>query len=134
MVCGAEKEGNFQLCSRADENLISLLIAANLKYGRRARWLNALEVFLECNGKVSGLEKNQDLILRLLLEDRRVLLDFTCDYTDGEPKKRIPQAISAGETRRAMNRIELMLGIMLSSLRCPLPLFETKSDKKSKTF
>ena len=102
-------EGNFQLCSRADENLISLLIAANLKYGRRARWLNALEVFLECNGKVSGLEKNQDLILRLLLEDRRVLLDFTCDYTDGGPNKRIPQAISAGETRRAMNRIELML-------------------------
>ena len=102
-------EGNFRLCHHVSEDLISLLISANLKYGRRARWLDALEVFLECNGKVDGLENNQDLILRLLLEDKQVLLDFTCDYTDSSANVRIPQALRSNDSRRGLDRIGLML-------------------------
>ena len=102
-------EGNFRLCHHVSEDLISLLISANLKYGRRARWLDALEVFLECNGKADGLKNNQDLILRLLLEDKQVLLDFTCDYTDSSANVRIPQALRSNDSRRGLDRIGLML-------------------------
>jgi hypothetical protein len=39
-------EGNLRACSEVSEGLISRLLYANIEYGRRARWLNIIEIFL----------------------------------------------------------------------------------------
>lgn len=39
-------EGNLRACSEVSEGLIRRLMCANIVYGRRARWLNIIEIFL----------------------------------------------------------------------------------------
>ena len=74
------------------------LLMANVKYGRRARWLNIIEIFLEFKG--NPIQKNQDLILRLLLDEKEVLLDFTGDYSIGSVNLDLPQSLSRDDPRR----------------------------------
>lgn len=71
---------------------------ANVKYGRRARWLNIVEIFLDYKGR--PIAKNQELILRLLLDEKEVLLDFTCDYSEGSENLELPQGLSEDDPRR----------------------------------
>ena len=71
---------------------------ANVKYGRRARWLNIVEIFLDFKGR--PIAKNQELILRLLLDEREVLLDFTCNYSVGSENLELPQGLSKDDPRR----------------------------------
>jgi len=99
-------EGNLKICSDA-RSLIQSLIRANITYGRRARWLNCIEIFVECNGK--PIPKNQELVLRLLLDEKDILLDFTCDYSLGSKNLQIPQGISGSDSRRGKNRVQLMI-------------------------
>ena len=100
-------EGNLKVCEEVSESLIRKLIFANVKFGRRARWLNILEVFLECQGK--PIQKNQELILRLLLDDKDILVDFTCDYQEGSKNLKIAQSLGRGDERRGKSRQELMI-------------------------
>jgi len=102
-------EGNLKICSEVSEHMIQKLVYANVKYGRRARWLNILEIFLECQGK--PIRRNQDLILRMLIDDKDLLIDFTCDYSEGKSNKnlQIAQALEMGDTRRGKTRQDLMI-------------------------
>jgi hypothetical protein len=44
-------EGNLDLCTNISEALLLEIVGANVKYGRRARWLDLLEIFLQCKGQ-----------------------------------------------------------------------------------
>lgn len=61
---------------------------------------------IECNGK--PIRKNQDRILRLLLDEKDVLLDFTCDHSYGSKNVQLPQGLSKGDARMGKDRIALM--------------------------
>ena len=105
---GAIMEGDDSMCSgKAVDHIVNRLISANIKYGRRSRWMRTLELFLFSNGRV--LHANQNKILNLLLEDQDVLLDFTCDYTDGSKNLKIAQDLESDDPRRGMDRIALMI-------------------------
>ncbi|KAJ1466356.1 hypothetical protein T484DRAFT_1861897 [Baffinella frigidus] len=57
---------NARLIATVPESFFRHFISAILTWGRKARWLNFFQVFLEVNG--SPFKRNQDVILRLVLE------------------------------------------------------------------
>jgi len=61
----------------------------------------------ECNG--SPISNNQNTVLRLLVEEKDVLLDFTCDYSHGSKNLDLPQSVSTDDPRKGKDRIALML-------------------------
>ena len=69
---------NTKLISQVPESLIRRFCTAIQTWGRKARWLRIFEVLLFVNGW--PFKRNQDLVLRILLEDWEWLLDLKCDY------------------------------------------------------
>lgn len=56
------------------------MIEGIILWGRKPRWLRFFKVMLEING--APLKRNQDLVLRLLLQVKEAVVDLTGDYTD----------------------------------------------------
>ena len=92
---------NPRLSSRAGEVFLSKFITAIKTWGRRARWLTFYHAFLLVKGQVP-VKRNQDLILRLLLDDKDAVLDLTCDYSKSK-------FLSESDDRYGKTRIELLL-------------------------
>jgi hypothetical protein len=92
---------NPKLSARVGEQLFSKFINAIKTFGRRARWLNFFQPFMIINGK-TAVTRNQDVIFRLLLEDKEAILDLTCNYKES-------QYLSKTDTRYGKTRIELLL-------------------------
>ncbi|KAJ1488130.1 hypothetical protein T484DRAFT_1784348 [Baffinella frigidus] len=79
---------NARLISQVPEALMRHFMTAIHTWGRKARWLRFFEVFLEIGG--IPFRRNQDLILRLVMEDWDALLDLSCDYS--QPNQDLPQS------------------------------------------
>ena len=92
---------NTGLCARISESFLRLFINAIKTWGRRARWLSFLEVFILVNGQ--PLKRNQDLILRLLLEEQDTVIDLTCDYSHPAC------CLSKNDARYGKSRLELIV-------------------------
>ena len=69
---------NGRLIAQVPESFFRHFVQAILTWGRKARWLNFFEVFLEIDG--SPFKRNQDLVLRLIMEEWDMLIDLQCDY------------------------------------------------------
>ena len=92
---------NTALCSKATEPFFRQFVVAIKTWGRRARWLSFFQVFIMVHGR--PLKRNQDLILRLLMEDSDAVLDLTCDYS-------VPTCrLSKADARYGKTRLELIL-------------------------
>uniref|UniRef100_A0A7S0Z297 Inositol 1,4,5-trisphosphate receptor n=1 Tax=Hemiselmis tepida TaxID=464990 RepID=A0A7S0Z297_9CRYP len=70
------------------------------RFGRKARWLAFLKVFLSIRGR--PIQRNQDTLLALLLNDADEILDLTGSYVDGA-------GLAATDERYGKTRLELML-------------------------
>ena len=70
---------NKRLCSKVPEGLFRHFIFSVRVWGRRARWLTFFLIFLTIKDR--PIKRNQDMILRLLLEDKEAVLDLECDYS-----------------------------------------------------
>ena len=90
---------NPRLISQVPESLFRHFIDAILTWGRKARWLRFFEVFLEVQG--SPLKRNQDLLLRMVLDDFDKLIDLECDY-------RASRFLPRSDPRTGMTRLELI--------------------------
>jgi len=91
---------NASLCVRINEDFLRTFMDAIKVWGRKARWLSFFDVFIVQRG--NPMKRNQDLILRLLLEDKEALIDLTCDYTDSP-------YLSKSDERFGMSRLDLMV-------------------------
>jgi hypothetical protein len=102
---------NTQLIGLVRESLYRHFIVAILTWGRKARWLRFFEVFLEIAGQ--PCRRNQDIILRLVLEDWETLVDLECDYrnspylprTDLRHGKTMLELIREGEHRMVVRSL-----------------------------
>ena len=92
---------NAVLCAQVPESFYRHFIYAILTWGRKPRWLSFFEVFLAING--SPAKRNQDIILRLLLEDRDSLIDLDCDYSVEGAR------LSKSDERAGKKRLDLLL-------------------------
>jgi hypothetical protein len=92
---------NPKLLARVGERLFLKFIYSIKRFGRRARWLNFFQPFMIMNGK-TAVQRNQDVILRLLLDEKEAILDLTCNYKES-------QYITKTDTRYGKTRIELLL-------------------------
>jgi hypothetical protein len=91
---------NSRLCSKVPEDFFRVFILAIRDWGRRARWLGFFQIFMVMKGR--PLKKNQDLILRLLLDEEEAILDLTCDYRDSP-------WLYAKDERLGKHRLQLMI-------------------------
>ena len=64
---------------QVSESFFLLFINSIKIWGRRDRWLTFFQPFIVVHGR--PLKRNQDLILRLLLEESDAVIDLTCDYS-----------------------------------------------------
>lgn len=92
---------NPKLAGRIGEQLFSKFIYAVKIFGRRARWLNFLQPFLIVKNK-TPVKRNQDVIVRLLLDEKEAIVDLSCDYRNSE-------YLSKADTRYGKTRIDLLL-------------------------
>ena len=93
---------NEHLCSRVREEFCLIFIRAIKDWGRRARWLSFLQNMMVVNNR--PIKHMQDMILRLLLDDTEVLLDFSCDYSEREKR-----FLFRGDERQGKTRMQLMI-------------------------
>jgi len=91
---------NPTLCTQVQEAFFRHFIFSILTYGRKPRWLSFFEVFVSIDGNPS--KRNQDMLLRLLLEEKDTIIDLTCDYTDS------PFLIKSDE-RSGKKRLDLLI-------------------------
>jgi len=92
---------NKRLTGRIGEDLFSKFVASIKKCGRRARWLSFFQPFMIMREKIP-VKRNQDVILRVLLDDKEAVLDLTCDY-------RSSPYLSKSDERYGKTRIDLLL-------------------------
>eukprot|EP00960_Hanusia_phi_P036737 752497-Hanusia_phi.AAC.1 len=91
---------NPRLCSQVPEHFFRHFLNSIKKHGRNARWLRFFDVFLFINN--SPLKRSQDLILRLIMEDKDDLIDLTCDY-------RQSRWLQPSDPRYGKDRLTLMI-------------------------
>jgi hypothetical protein len=91
---------NPTLCAMVKEDFYRHFVYCILTYGRKPRWLAFFEVFISIRGNPS--RRNQDKILRLLLEEREAVIDLECDYTSSP-------YLSKMDERTGMKRLDLMI-------------------------
>ena len=91
---------NSPLCAQVSEPYFRRFVNAIKVWGRRARWLLFFQVFIAVKGR--PIKRNQDIVLRLLLEDSDAVLDLTCDYSQPDCR------LSKNDERFGMTRIDLM--------------------------
>eukprot|EP00960_Hanusia_phi_P030497 748658-Hanusia_phi.AAC.3 len=91
---------NARLCTQVPETFFRHFLTSIKRHGRNARWLRFFDVFLVID-KVP-LKRNQDLILRLLMEDKDAVLDLTCDYRESK-------VLPLSDERYGKDRLTLML-------------------------
>ena len=91
---------NVRLCRRVADNWLRTYVQAIKAWGRRARWLSFFQAFMVVRGK-NPVKRMQDLILRLLLEEKEAVLDLTCDYTRSK-------FLSIRDARYGMTRLDLL--------------------------
>ena len=86
-------------------------------FGRQWQWLELLTSFLQVAG--NPVKKHQQHILRLLVENKDLALDFTCDYTASVDNVNAA-FICAQDPRLGLSRIDLMRASMhkLDDLLC----------------
>ena len=70
---------NGSLCGKVPEGLFKHFVYAISVWGRRSRWLTFFLTFLIIEDR--PVKRNQDMILRLLLEEKEAVLDLDCDYS-----------------------------------------------------
>ena len=91
---------NVALCAQIPETFYRHFTYCILTWGRKPRWLQFFEVFLSINGNPS--KRNQDMILRLLLEEKDALIDLSCDYVESE-------FLCKTDVRYGKKRLDLLL-------------------------
>jgi len=91
---------NMALCAQTPEDFLRHFIFCLKVWGRRARWLSFFQYFILVRG--SPVKRNQDLLLRLLMEDVDIL-DLSCDYSSSDCK------LAKSDERFGMTRIQLLL-------------------------
>ena len=91
---------NPALCAMVKEDFYRHFVYCILTYGRKPRWLKFFEVFLSIRGNPS--RRNQEKILRLLLEEREAVIDLECNYTSSP-------YLSKTDERTGMKRLDLMI-------------------------
>jgi hypothetical protein len=95
---------NIILTRRIEEEVLRDFIVAITKWGRRARWLSFFQVFIIIKDR--PLKRNQDMILRLLLDEQEAVLDLDCDYSR---KGSGAKYLSVNDERFGKTRIQLLL-------------------------
>jgi len=93
-------QDNPTLCSTVSESFLRSFLDAIKVWGRRARWLSFFTVFIVQKGR--AMKRNQDLVLRLLFDEKEALLDLSCDYTASP-------YLSKADERSGMSRVDLMI-------------------------
>lgn len=93
-------QDNLALCATVSESFLRIFCDAIKMWGRKARWLNFFTVFLVQKGR--AMKRNQDLLLRVLLDDKDALLDLSGDYSSSP-------YLSKSDGRYGMSRLDLMI-------------------------
>jgi len=91
---------NAALCGQVKEDFYRHFVFCIMTYGRKARWLSFFNVFLSIRGNPS--RRNQDMILRLLLEEKDAVIDLECDYTASP-------YLSKSDERTGKKRLDLLI-------------------------
>ena len=93
---------NRELSAQVNEKILRKFVQTIVRYGKRARWLHFLETFVVVNGR--PLKRNQDMIMRLLLqEEDEVVLELDGDQ-EGEREGDKSRASLMMEREHEVNR------------------------------
>jgi hypothetical protein len=95
---------NAKLCAQVDKDVLEIFVTCIKTWGRRAGWLSFYQALMIIEGKEgkTPVRSAQDMIIKLLLEDKEAILDLTCDY-------RNTQFLPRADIRYGMTRIDLLL-------------------------
>jgi len=91
---------NLSCLSLLRSDFMTKFVGLITKYGRKARWLAFLHVFVSIKGR--PIQRNQDTVLALLLNDEEEVLDLTGSYVDSTH-------IASTDERYGKTRLELMV-------------------------
>lgn len=91
---------NEALCSKVSEKLVRKFLGVIVKHGKSARWLTVLLSFLEVHGR--AIERNQDLISKLLQDEAEIILELDGNQGGGEGDAAETLAREGDETRYSL--------------------------------